>query len=275
MLRISLTISPSAASILTMVSIAFDRFLAIKLPLQYSRLMIDKMVVLIMAGVWTVALLLGFLPLIIQQLQPGGYNGTCTLFSVVNPKYFIIVFCACFLPASLTFIYFYSVILKIAYSHTRQILESERIGSACSLTPPQRCHIRDVKAVKIIAILVGCFMVSWTPFFTASSVQACCTNCQLHKIIEDYLWLLGVCNSLMNPLIYSYWQKDVRMQVFQMCYCAKIRISPMLSFIHCQRKASDVQRPDTARCNEGEMHGSRPTIATVSYQVTLNTLKDS
>ncbi|XP_072361429.1 glucose-dependent insulinotropic receptor isoform X1 [Scyliorhinus torazame] len=275
MLRISLTISPSAASILTMVSVAFDRFLAIKLPLQYCRLMTDKMVALIMTGLWIVALLIGFLPLIVQQLQPNEYNGTCTLFSVVNPKYFIIVFCACFFPASLIFVYFYSIILKIAYSHTRQILESERISSASSPAPPPRCHIRDVKAVKIIAILVGCFMVAWTPFFTASTVQACCTKCKLHKIIEDYLWLLGVCNSLMNPLIYSYWQKDVRMQVFQMCCSAKIRISPMFSCIHCQRKVGDIQSPGTVRWNEGEIHGTCPAIGTVSFHMTTNTLKDA
>ncbi|XP_041050809.1 glucose-dependent insulinotropic receptor [Carcharodon carcharias] len=273
MLRISLTISPSAASILTMVSVAFDRFLAIKLPLQYCRLMIDKMVALIMAGLWIVALLIGFLPVIIQQLQPDEYNGTCTLFSIINPKYVIILFCACFFPASLIFIYFYSVILKIAYSHTRQILENERFGSSSRPAPPPRCHIRDVKAVKVIGILVGCFMVAWTPFFIASTVQVCCAKCQLYKIIEDYLWLLGLCNSLMNPLNYSYWQKDVRLQVFQMCCCAKIRISPMLSFIRCQRKASDIQNPGPAQWNEDEISGSCPATGTVSYHMTMNTLK--
>ncbi|XP_043560574.1 glucose-dependent insulinotropic receptor [Chiloscyllium plagiosum] len=266
MLRISLIISPSAASILTMVSVAFDRFLAIKLPLQYCRLMLDKMVALIIVCLWTVALIIGFLPVIIRQLQPKEYNGTCTLFSIINPKYIIIVFCSCFLPASLIFVYFYSVILKIAYSHTRQILESERISAVSSPAPPPRCHIRDVKAVRIIGILVGCFMVAWTPFFIATSVQACCTKCQLYTTIEDYLWLLSLCNSLLNPLIYSYWQKDVRKKVLQLCCVAKPRISPT----RCVTRWETIktQNPGAERGTEGELPVSCAAIGTVSYCTT-------
>uniref|UniRef100_UPI00398F7F5D glucose-dependent insulinotropic receptor n=1 Tax=Pristiophorus japonicus TaxID=55135 RepID=UPI00398F7F5D len=274
-LRISLITSPSAASILTMVSVSFDRFLAIKLPLHYYRLMTDKMVALIIVGLWIVAFIIGFLPVTIQQLQPDEYDGTCTLFSVVNPKYVIIVFCACFFPASLIFIYFYSVILKIAYSHTRQILESERISSVSRPAPPLRCHIRDVKAVRTIGILIGCFMVAWAPFFIASTVQACCSKCQLYKIIEDYIWFLGLCNSLMNPLIYSYWQKDVRMQVCQIFCCVKFRISPVLSFIHCQQEVGDVQNPGTERWIEDQLPGSCPAIGTASYHMTTSTPKDT
>ncbi|XP_072450729.1 glucose-dependent insulinotropic receptor [Chiloscyllium punctatum] len=266
MLRISLIISPSAASILTMVSVAFDRFLAIKLPLQYCRLMLDKLVALIIVCLWTVALIIGFLPVIIRQLQPKEYNGTCTLFSIINPKYIIIVFCSCFLPASLIFVYFYSVILKIAYSHTRQILESERISAVSSPAPPPRCHIRDVKALRIIGILVGCFMVAWTPFFIATSVQACCPKCQLYTTIEDYLWLLSLCNSLLNPLIYSYWQKDVRKKVLQLCCAAKPRISPT----HCVTRweTIEIQNPGAERGTGGELPVSCAAIGTVSYCTT-------
>ncbi|XP_069752123.1 glucose-dependent insulinotropic receptor [Narcine bancroftii] len=262
MLRISLITSPSAASVLTMVSVAFDRFLAIKVPLRYCQLMTDKMVALIIAGLWSLALVIGFLPEIIPQLKPTKYNNICKLFSVVNPNYVIVVFCACFIPASLIFVYFYSVILKIAYSHTRQIRTSEQVSSASSLATSPRCHIRDVKAVRTIGILVGCFMVAWAPFFIASTVQACCIKCQLYIIIEDYLWLLGLSNSLMNPLIYSYWQKDVRVNVCQMCCCAKFRISKVLSFI-CQKEAGDVQNPDTKRTDEGQLRGPCTTIGNV------------
>ncbi|XP_051878267.1 glucose-dependent insulinotropic receptor [Pristis pectinata] len=270
-LRISLLMSPSAASVLTMVSVAFDRFLAIKLPLRYCQLMTDKMVAMIIAGLWSIALLIGFLPAIFQQLKPDKYNN-CNLFSVVNPNYIIVVFCSCFVPASLTVVYFYSVILKIAYSHTRQILESERVSSASSPATPPRCHIRDVKAVRTIGILVGCFMVAWAPFFIASIVQACCIECQLHIIIEDYLCLLGLSNSLMNPLIYSYWQRDVRVQLCQMCCCAKFRITQVLSF-SCQREAGDIQNPGTERGDDNQLRGSCTAIGIASYPVTTNTFK--
>ncbi|XP_078268092.1 glucose-dependent insulinotropic receptor [Rhinoraja longicauda] len=264
-LRISFVISPSAASILTMVSVGFDRFLAIKVPLRYCQLMTDKIVALIIAGLWSIALLIGFLPVIIQQLKPNKYDNICKLFSVINPNYVIVVFCACFIPASLIFVYFYSVILKIAYSHTRQILESERVSSSVS---PSCCHIRDVKAVRTIGILVGCFMVAWAPFSIASIVQACCIKCQLHTLIEDYLWLLGLCNSLMNPLIYSYWQRDVRMQVCQMFCCVKFRISHILGFSY-QQESGNVQSPGSV-LDEDQL---RTAIGNVRYPMTTDISK--
>ncbi|XP_032886797.1 glucose-dependent insulinotropic receptor [Amblyraja radiata] len=249
-----------------MVSVAFDRFLAIKVPLRYCQLMTDKMVALIIAGLWSIALLIGFLPVMIQQLKPDKYNNICNLFSVINPNYVIVVFCACFVPASLTFVYFYSVILKIAYSHTRQILESERISSSINSATPSRCHIRDVKAVRTIGILVGCFMVTWAPFSIASTVQACCIKCQLYTLIEDYLWLLGLCNSLMNPLIYSYWQRDVRMQLCQMLCCVNFRISHIFSFSY-QQEAGDVQSPGSEMGDEDQL---RTAIGNASYPMTTN-----
>ncbi|XP_059832490.1 glucose-dependent insulinotropic receptor-like [Hypanus sabinus] len=271
-LRISLLMSPSSASILTMVSVAFDRFLAIKVPLRYCQLMTYKMVAGIIVGLWSMALLIGFLPGIIKQLKPNQNNNNCTLFSVVHPNYIIAVFCACFVPASLVFIYFYSVILRIAYSHTRQILESERVGSVSSPANPPRCHIRDVKAVSTIAILVGCFMVAWAPFFIASIVQACCITCELHILIEDYLCLLALSNSLMNPLIYSYWQKDVRTQVCQMCCCAKFRIAQVLSFC-CWWKAGDMQNPGTERGGDDQIRGPCTAIRLATYPTTTSTSK--
>uniref|UniRef100_A0A8C8RGM8 G protein-coupled receptor 119 n=1 Tax=Pelusios castaneus TaxID=367368 RepID=A0A8C8RGM8_9SAUR len=228
-LRMTFIISPSAASILTMILIAFDRYLAIKQPFQYFRIMSGARVAACTVGLWLVAGFLGFLPVIVQGLQQKNYLGKCTFFGVFQPTYVLIIFCIGFFPALFVFIYLYCDMLKIASLHVQQIREVEHIG--LSRNSPLPHNTSDMKAVRTVAILIGCFVLSWSPFFIASVVQVVCRECHLYNIIERFLWVLGLCNSLLNPLIYAYWQKEVRLQIYQLALCMKRKVFP---FFHVE-----------------------------------------
>ncbi|XP_033905948.2 glucose-dependent insulinotropic receptor-like [Acipenser ruthenus] len=224
LLRMACVTSPCAASILTMFLIAFDRYLAIKLPLRYINIMTTRTLAACLSGLWLFSFLVGFLPVMVKDLQnEQHYDGFCALFLVVRPKDMIIVFCVAFFPVFLVFIFFYCDILKIAYSHERQIRVAQRASSHRTQTGH---YTRDMKALRTVAILVGCFTISWTPFFMTSVVQAFCEGCHLYQVIENYLWLIGLSNSLLNPLVYAYWQLEVREQVGIMFAQMRVRIFP-------------------------------------------------
>ncbi|XP_030044559.1 glucose-dependent insulinotropic receptor-like [Microcaecilia unicolor] len=221
-LRMAFITSPTAASILTMVLVAFDRYLAIKKPFMYFRVMTGSMVAVCIIGLWITSGVFGFLPLIIQEFQQQDYNGCCSFFTVFQPTYLLTILCVGFVPGLFIFTYFYCDILKIAHLHAQQIWDMGHIGSAINYPHPR--YTQDIKAVRTVAVLIGCFVLSWLPFFIVTIVQAACQACVLYNVIEKYLWLLGLCNSLLNPLIYAYWQKEVRLQIYQMWFCVKRRI---------------------------------------------------
>lgn len=168
----------------------------------------------------------------VQQLQTEGYNGFCAFFSVIQEVGIIVLFSACFFPVLSVFIYIYLDILRIACSHQKQISQVRQAGSR---TADDHGHQHDqhhhqllqlrsgywshVKALRMVAVLVGCFLVLWCPFFVVCIVHILCKSCELTGILENYLWLLGLTNSLINPIVYAFWQKEVRLQLSVMFSC--------------------------------------------------------
>ncbi|XP_010891784.2 glucose-dependent insulinotropic receptor [Esox lucius] len=218
LLRMAFIISPTTASILSMFLISLDRYVAIKLPLRYSQLTGRWTVTGALIALWLLSLTVGFLPGMVQQLQQGDFNGgsLCTFFSILRPRGIIVVFCAVFFPVLCVFTYFYLDILKIACGHQRQIHQASRAGSRL----PQRSRYwGHVKALQTVALLVGCFTLCWCPFFIVCVVQVLCEACELYKVLENDLWLLGLLNSLINPLVYAWWQKEVRLQIGVLFSC--------------------------------------------------------
>ncbi|KAF7244949.1 Glucose-dependent insulinotropic receptor [Varanus komodoensis] len=224
-LRMAFITCPCAASILTVMLVAFDRYLAIKHPFRYFQIMRSPVVGAFIGGLWLLACLIGFLPVIARSFQQENYQGSCTFFAVFQPTYLLTVLCVSFFPAFFVFVYFHCHLLKIASLQMQQIRELQQIGLASTypVSPPSS----DMKALRTVAISVGCFALSWSPFFIGSIVQVVCQRCILQHVLERYLWVLGVFNSLVNPLVYAYWQKEVRLQLYRMCRCMKSRVFPL------------------------------------------------
>lgn len=168
----------------------------------------------------------------VRQLQTEGYNGFCAFFSVIQEVGIIVLFSAFFFPVFSVFVYIYLDILRIACSHQKHISQVKKAGTRNGDDHDhqhyqhhhQHLQIRSgywshVKALRMVAVLVGCFLVLWCPFFVVCLVHVLCKSCELTGVLENYLWLLGLINSLINPLVYAFWQREVRMQLAAMFSC--------------------------------------------------------
>ncbi|XP_051258275.1 glucose-dependent insulinotropic receptor isoform X1 [Dicentrarchus labrax] len=230
LMQMAFVTSPCTASIMSMFLISLDRYAAIKMPLRYSQLSGKGTAVGSLLALWISSLILGFLPVMVRQLQRDVYSGFCAFFSVIEVG-MIALFSACFFPVLSVFVYIYLDILKIACSHQKQICQVRQAGSRTGDHQNNQHHEHQhhqqlrsgywshVKALRTVAVLVGCFLVLWCPFFVACIVHLLCETCELTDVLENYLWLLGLSNSLINPLVYAFWQREVRLQLAAMFSC--------------------------------------------------------
>uniref|UniRef100_A0A8C9A487 G protein-coupled receptor 119 n=1 Tax=Prolemur simus TaxID=1328070 RepID=A0A8C9A487_PROSS len=245
-LRMAFVTASATASVLTVMLIAFDRYLAIKQPLRYFQLMSGLVAGACIAGLWLVSYLVGFLPLGVPMFQQTTYQGPCSFFAVFHPHFVLTLSCVGFFPALILFVFFYCDMLKIASMHSQQIRKMEHAGAvAGAYRPPRTPNV--FKAIRTVSILIGSFTLSWAPFLITGIVQVACQECLLYSVLEQYLWLLGVGNSLLNPLIYAYWQKEVRQQLYYMVLGVKKGLTSFLLFFLA--KNGGPQNPRESSCH--------------------------
>lgn len=68
---------------------------------------------------------------------------------------------------------------------------------------------RERKTVKTLGIIMGTFILCWLPFFICALVMPFCRDsCHVPRWLEDVINWLGYSNSLLNPIIYAYFNKD-------------------------------------------------------------------
>ncbi|XP_047185589.1 5-hydroxytryptamine (serotonin) receptor 1A b isoform X3 [Scophthalmus maximus] len=68
---------------------------------------------------------------------------------------------------------------------------------------------RERKTVKTLGIIMGTFILCWLPFFIVALVMPFCPDsCYMPRWLGDVINWLGYSNSLLNPIIYAYFNKD-------------------------------------------------------------------
>lgn len=71
---------------------------------------------------------------------------------------------------------------------------------------------RERRATLILGLIMATFICSWLPFFTFYVVRALCITCRdnIPPRLEAFIFWMGYCNSAINPIIYTIFNRDFR-----------------------------------------------------------------
>ncbi|KAK3744547.1 hypothetical protein QZH41_005619 [Actinostola sp. cb2023] len=126
-----------------------------------------------------------------------------------------------FIPTSLM-VFTYSCIFSVARRHVRVI-------NVISGNRPQRrfSYVTEMKAAKVIGVVVGAFLVCWAPFLLTNLVINYCISCARSFPVEAVyvLKLLQYTSSALNPYIYTCLNADFRVAVKRLVCRKCLRVS--------------------------------------------------
>lgn len=237
---IAFFIAPVCASLILMLLIALDRLIAISNALTYTQKVTRFKICSAIVIAWLYAFAIGLLPLLGWKSPDYSSDSStrCSFLYVVHPNYIWFAFSLVFLlPITLT-IAIYIQIFCVTRKHIKRISVQEgsvtsapnvsgavserrrtsdmttehvRIIERQMMVFKHKRFKRTLKAVRTLGIVIGCFVFTWFPFIITAVVQTACGNeCSLKDVVGTYLLLLGLTNSIFNPLIYAYWNRDFR-----------------------------------------------------------------
>ena len=76
--------------------------------------------------------------------------------------------------------------------------------------------MKERKTAKTLAVVVGCFVLCWLPFFVMYLIEPFCQKCDIDPLMKTFFTWLGYCNSVINPFIYAFYNKDFRFSFWRL-----------------------------------------------------------
>ncbi|XP_058139393.1 adenosine receptor A2b [Dasypus novemcinctus] len=210
---------PTQSSIFSLLAVAVDRYLAIRVPLRYKSLVTGTRARTVIAVLWVLAFGIGLTPFLgwnsrhtatnCTETWDGTTNGSCCLvrclFENVVPMSYMVYFnfFGCVLPPLLIMLVIYIKIFMVA---CKQLQRSELMDH--SRTTLQR----EIHAAKSLAMIVGIFALCWLPVHAINCVSLFhpAQAKEKPKWAMNMAILLSHANSVVNPIVYAYRNRDFR-----------------------------------------------------------------
>ncbi|XP_051572595.1 lysophosphatidic acid receptor 2-like [Myxocyprinus asiaticus] len=186
------------ASVVNLLAVAVERHKTI-FTMQLHSTMTKHRVVMLIVTIWLVAIVMGLVPVM-------GWNCVCDLSTccTVAPLY------------SRSFLIFWALLNLLAFFimvavYTHIFIYVRRRSQQMSPHIDQPSNNQTViSLMKTMSMILGAFVICWTPGLVILLLDGLsCASCQVLKY-EKYCLVLAECNSLVNPIIYSFRDKDMR-----------------------------------------------------------------
>lgn len=99
-----------------------------------------------------------------------------------------------------------------------------------SVLPRSNSVDSEQKATRVLSIVFSCFFVCWTPFFANNFLAGFCgKKCEPPQWVETLFLWLGYCSSIINPIIYTIFNKKFRETFIRTlrCQCKQTRLNDL------------------------------------------------
>ncbi|KAM4699174.1 adenosine receptor A3-like [Discoglossus pictus] len=193
------------ASILSLLAIAVDRYLRIKIPTRYRIVITSRRIYLSISGVWILSFLMGLVPMFgwnnRSHLNKEEQDYLMCRFTSVMSMDFMVYFNTCvwvLIPLGIMLVLY----IEIFYLIRKQLKQN-----ACNSSGRGAFYGKEYKTAKSLALVLLLFALSWLPLSILNSLLYYVPSLETDKVFQSvtlFAILLSHANSTMNPIIYAF-----------------------------------------------------------------------
>ncbi|CAF1475192.1 unnamed protein product [Rotaria sp. Silwood1] len=225
------------ASILHLVAVSFDRYVAIENPLKYKQKMTKHTILIIIGCIWLISVLLSYGPVLLgvySRSRAGSVSSDPNECGMrPNLIYSIISSSTSFYIPLIIILFLYGRIFITARKHSQELQKLENIIKRLHRNNQFEIESskwkKNMKAIRTLGIVVGVFVACWLPFFVMYLLLAYCNYKCVTPNIERYITWIGYANSFCNPVIYAFSNKEFRNAFFEILHYNNCKCLPLSS----------------------------------------------
>lgn len=204
-------------SIFSLLTVAIDRFVAIKYPFFYNAYMTPQTVAVVSSMNWCLGILVGLVP-VFGWNKGWNEQNRCAFELIIDFNYRVYFNFFGFILTPLIIMFFiYLYIFHVARKQLRQIASLQVESLDNRVNDQSKNMKKELKAAKKFAVVIGLFAMCWIPLDTMNTISLwygkICIPC-----ITVAVWFSHV-NSAINPFIYAYGNTPMRKAFLQDMCC--------------------------------------------------------
>ncbi|XP_055040748.2 adenosine receptor A1 [Misgurnus anguillicaudatus] len=196
------------SSILALLAIAIDRYLRVKIPMSYKRVVTPRRAGTAVLLCWMIAIIVGLTPMLgwnnLEKLRQGNETPgpdlliTCEFENVISMDYMVYFnFFGWVLPPLVVMLLIYAEIFYMIHMQlNKKVTANQR--------DPTRYYGKELKLAKSLALVLLLFAISWLPLHIMNCITLFCPTCEKSVYLLYTAILLSHGNSAVNPIIYAF-----------------------------------------------------------------------
>ena len=224
----------SSASMWNLAIISIDGYVAICKPLRYFSIMTTKVGIVLISFVWINSFTWALSALVNWTAAGEAHWGIMWPIrqqqcSKRDPVFYTVAAAFDFFLPLAVMVVMHALVLRVAWGHARAVVAQQQATGQQNNSNTLR-FVKELKAAKTLAIVIGAFLVCWFPFFVLLLTDLWSTN--IKKLDEDtqlglnyaFNYVLPITNSALNPVIYAVFNKAFRSafkSILTPCNCCK------------------------------------------------------
>uniref|UniRef100_A0A2K6BA54 Lysophosphatidic acid receptor 1 n=1 Tax=Macaca nemestrina TaxID=9545 RepID=A0A2K6BA54_MACNE len=209
LLRQGLIDTSLTASVANLMTIAIERHITV-FRMQLHTQMSNRRVVVVIVVIWTTAIVMGALPSV-------GWNCIC---DIENCSNMAPLYSDSYLVLWVIFNLVTFVVMVVLYAHIFGSIRQRTMRMSQHSSGPWRNRDTMMSLLKTVVIVLGAFIICWTPGLALLLLDVCCPQCDV-LAYEKFFLLVAEFNTAMNPIIYSYCDKEMSATFRQILCCQR------------------------------------------------------